>query len=140
MPPKDFDKLKKTIKKTAKACSDYFEEMETALADMDSGSPDGARQSDLPPSLGPYIDQKLALVHSHINSNAEYIHDRINRLQQALYSHTEKGHLPPIEGAGRMQKALKAVGLDDDYQVQKKTIYADDGTPEGFSFLFKVKK
>lgn len=130
-------KLESEIEKTFEDITAKFEEMKEAVADL---FPDGAAQSDLPPNLGPYIDKHMAALHSRLSDQIGHVHDRISQLQGQLYDHTDKGHLPPIVGAGRMQKALKAVGLDDDYDVQKKTIYANDGTPDGFSFLFKVKK
>jgi len=36
-----------------------------------------------------------------------------------------KGHLPPIEGAGNLEAALKVLGMDKDYQVVKPTLYAN---------------
>lgn len=39
-----------------------------------------------------------------------------------------KGHLPPVQGAGNMKKALKALGMEQDYSVQSPVIYANEGS------------
>lgn len=42
-----------------------------------------------------------------------------------LSRHCSDGHIPPIRGAERMNKALKAVGLDGDYKAEPREIYAN---------------
>jgi hypothetical protein len=47
---------------------------------------------------------------------------------QYMYGELERhyeGHLPPIKGAGRMEEALKALGIDKDYEVKKATLFAN---------------
>lgn len=73
----------------------------------------------------------------------QWLHDRINflredyyRLSDEIWKHKMDGHLPKLEGAGQMKKALKALGLDEDYEVQKKVIYASTGLPA--KTLFEV--
>ncbi len=61
-------------------------------------------------------------------------------LWDALYEHKNNGHLPPIVGAQAMTKALKAVGLDGDYSVEPKVIYASDGSISGYNFYVPVPK
>ena len=36
-----------------------------------------------------------------------------------------KGHLPPILDAGKMQGAIKALGMDDSYEVKKASVYVE---------------
>lgn len=44
-------------------------------------------------------------------------------LESAFYKHQE-GHLPKIEGAGKMQKAMDVLGISEDYEVIKKPVFA----------------
>ncbi len=48
-------------------------------------------------------------------------------LREELYKHQE-GHLPKITSPGQMAAALKALGMDKDYEVQKRMVFADDGS------------
>ena len=48
----------------------------------------------------------------------------VYRIADELYTHKTNGHLPPIVGAERMNRALEAVGLDGDYVAEPKEIYA----------------
>lgn len=62
-------------------------------------------------------------------------------IADALYEHKTKGHLPPIVGAEKMNKALKACGLDGDYKAEPKSIFASKnryGKPE-FEVDLKLK-
>lgn len=56
-----------------------------------------------------------------------YIHTRINYLQEDFYHYTsqhQKGHLPPITDAGKLEEALQKMGLGDSYQVIKPVVFA----------------
>lgn len=49
--------------------------------------------------------------------------DAMNRqTYKTMQDHCE-GHLPAIKGAGKMQKALAALGMEEDYAVVKPAIY-----------------
>ena len=68
---------------------------------------------------------------SGLYDNINYINERIGRtwdsiyqLQNDLYDHANVGHLPKIQGAGKMNEVLKKVGLSDDAEAKKKIIYA----------------
>lgn len=43
----------------------------------------------------------------------------------------QNGHLPAITSAGKMEKALKALGMSEDYAVAKPTIYCSGSTKRG---------
>jgi hypothetical protein len=51
-----------------------------------------------------------------INSEIDYLYTR-------FYRH-EDGHLPSIKSPAQMEGALKALGINEDYEVKKKVIYA----------------
>lgn len=66
-------------------------------------------------------------LYSYVNYEMKYAFNRINYLAQSFYSHAYEGHLPKVNGAEQMQKAVSALGLDGEYEVQKKTIWASKG-------------
>ena len=78
---------------------------------------------------------------NEMNRRFQYVWESINELRGLLYEHTSDCHLPPIEGAAAMSKALKALGLDGDYEVVKQTVYASTGEvqSEGFTLTKAVK-
>lgn len=66
-------------------------------------------------------------IYCALNEMCSYMMDRMYRLEDRLYSlfwEHEEGHLPPIKGAGSMEQALKALGLDADYEVRKPVVFA----------------
>lgn len=59
----------------------------------------------------------------------EYLQSQINYLSRSFYDYVNyhsQGHLPPAPSAEQMTTAVKALGLDKEYTVQKKTIWAKD--------------
>lgn len=74
---------------------------------------------------------------SYLNSRIDWLREDLNYYREQFHEHTEH-HLPEIIGAGAMERALKALGLSDDYKVEKQTIYANDGTVSAVNF--KVSK
>lgn len=58
-------------------------------------------------------------------NNLGYIIKYIYQVEDSLWNYRiehAKGHLPQIKGAGKMQKALKTLGMEDDYEVTKPMI------------------
>lgn len=58
----------------------------------------------------------------------ENVHKRIDSLANDLYNHTYSSniHLPPLT-AGQLEKLLKNIGAENDYEIKKKIIYANLG-------------
>ncbi len=83
----------------------------------------------------------LNAVYSYISDQVSYLSERISELSNQLWSHSSDGHLPPIEGSEAMARALKALGMTGDYEVQKRVVYADlnSGQPDEMVFSFKPK-
>lgn len=53
------------------------------------------------------------------------VYDYVDRLASNLYQHSDSSrHLPPISGPAQMNKALKALGMSEDYKCEPRTIYA----------------
>lgn len=67
-------------------------------------------------SLMCYFDRSLSNVYSSIY-----------RVEEALWEHSTKNHVPQILGPGKMENVIKVLGLDSDYKVEKKVIYASEG-------------
>lgn len=57
-------------------------------------------------------------IFQEMNWQIKWIQSEIRYLENAFYEH-EKGHLPPINSAGKMEQALTVLGVSDDYQVSK---------------------
>lgn len=57
----------------------------------------------------------------------EYLYSYISQVEQFMYhyvSYHSDGHLPPIQGADKMETALNKLGIGGDYEVRKPVIYA----------------
>ena len=63
-----------------------------------------------------------------------YIESVSSDLWRYQWQHQE-GHLPPIIGAEKLTNALKALGLEKDYEVKKPVIYASASEKRGKTFL-----
>lgn len=63
---------------------------------------------------------------SSFDRRVQYVHDRIDRIGQALANHS-KGHLPAITSASQMTNALAGLGLSDEYEVKKGQIRVESG-------------
>lgn len=59
--------------------------------------------------------------------------DALYKMRREIYdmfSQHIDGHLPPVMGPEKMQKAIEALGIGGDYQVQKRYVYASTGKVE----------
>lgn len=52
----------------------------------------------------------------------QYIYSVEDNFYRTMDNHTQ-GHLPKINGAEKMQNALETLGISEDYEVAKPTIY-----------------
>lgn len=70
----------------------------------------------------------------------EYLNRRLAYIEEDFYNYVNwhsKGHLPPINSAEQMKRALDALGLSEEYEVAQKVIYSKEGKIE--KFIFEVK-
>jgi hypothetical protein len=75
----------------------------------------------------PATNSQIQSCMSAIYSVANNLHNRIDNMCASMWNYQDShasGHLPPIKGAGAMNKALASLGLDKDFVAQKKTVYA----------------
>ena len=56
-----------------------------------------------------------------------YVWAEIEWLEQKVFEHIQNGHIPPIQGAEKLQNALNVLGIGEDYNVQKPTVWAKNG-------------
>jgi len=66
-------------------------------------------------------DQEKEFMKQMVNNIADYIFAIENQMYKMHQNH-QIGHLPAIKSPGKMQKALKTLGVDDDYEVAKPLI------------------
>lgn len=55
------------------------------------------------------------------------MNNRMDRMNNNMWNYQDshaEGHIPKIIGADKMNKALKALGMDGDYEAKKKTLFA----------------
>lgn len=86
-------------------------------------------------------DPKMCEIMDFVYSMMESCHRRIDYISEDIYSFIDKhseGHIPPIVGAERMNKALKVLGLDDDYEAYPKYISAN--TKNGLTIELNYSK
>jgi hypothetical protein len=70
-----------------------------------------------------YSREAIEAVYDYMSYKCEYINDRIDYLARAFYEHTEN-HIPNPQTPSQMQQAIDAMGMGEDYEVKKRTIYA----------------
>lgn len=87
----------------------------------------GEKVSDSCTPCAPTYDD-LSRVASYILQEVQYqtnwLYARIAGLENEFYGHVYNGHLPPIQGPEKMAKAISVLGLDGDYEVKKRQVYA----------------
>ena len=55
-----------------------------------------------------------------------YLEDTVSNQAQRFYEHTDSGHLPPIKSREHMDRAIKSLGLDKEYEAApKRVVYAN---------------
>lgn len=111
------NKLKASFEKKYKIKSDDMGEM----SDMGGDSEDSSKEC----CCCEHCNQKDEYLY-YLVSNLAW---QIDYLSSNFYSYASthsQGHLPPINGADKMEQALKKLGIDGDYNVVKPTIYASN--------------
>lgn len=73
-------------------------------------------------TLYSYLDS----FYSSINALSNRIYETQDIIYEKFWEH-QKGHLPPINSVEQMTRAIDALGLSSEIEIQKKVIYASDG-------------
>lgn len=81
-------------------------------------------KGDMPvdPKMDKY-NSMMDMMYRGFSNLRDYIYGLESKMYAQMDTH-KKGHLPPILGADKMSKALKTLGCDGDYEIQKPVIYA----------------
>lgn len=84
--------------------------------------------------LGSYVQD--------LNSAMRWLQSDMQYLYSCIAAHIDSSsHLPPCPGTSQMAKAVKALGWDEDYDVAKKVVFANNGRASNVIFnLTPVKK
>lgn len=63
-------------------------------------------------------------VSSEYEYQLKWLREDVQYAREAFYKHLN-GHIPSITDAGIMKKALKALGLEDSFEVRKPAVYVE---------------
>ncbi len=102
---------------------EQFNELNQITASLDTRFKEIVAKSKTSAPDAPSPQDCMEAMYAMVN----HIHSRISSLADDMYGYQnnhQSGHLPKIVGADKMNKALAALGLDGDYQAEKKSIYA----------------
>jgi len=88
----------------------------------------------------PDIDCIVKQIYTDISYSLQSLQRQIDWISQDFYKHSNEGHLPPIEGAEKMQNAMTKLGIDGDYEVRKPVIYASNGRSMTATISLNAKK
>ena len=66
-----------------------------------------------------------------ISYQFKYLREELSYIYKSMQDHRE-GHLPKIKSKEQLKRAIKALGLDEEYKVEPQVLYASrgDGTLE----------
>jgi len=100
-----------------------LEQLKESIASLDkkyreSKGYNGDTASPSKPEMEDMMYQMISNVYRYVDSSLSYIDQWIN-------GHS-KGHIPPCSGPEKLANAIEVLGLDGDYQVEKKTIWASN--------------
>ncbi len=82
----------------------------------------------MPSDVSPGPDNRMQDMEDMMFRMVSYIHSRINNLEDGFYNWASEhmtNHLPNPSTPSDMQAALDNLGLAKDYDVKKRTIYAN---------------
>ena len=70
--------------------------------------------------------EAMSSLYREVDRKMSYLWGEIDFLYGRLREH-EKGHIPSNLTPGQLDQAIKTLGLENDYEVKKKVVYAQDG-------------
>lgn len=71
------------------------------------------------------INDMMERMMENVSYQMQYMREDMDYLNKKMMTHANpEHHLPPVNGAGQMEHCLKVLGMDKDYKIEKKTIYA----------------
>lgn len=95
-----------------------LEELKTSIASLQGELKQlNAAMADIP--MEDKVKEHLSNMYNAMYRMNDAVYSYVDRVSARLSDHIYAGHLPPIKSPGKMNKALKALGIDDDYEVGK---------------------
>jgi len=76
------------------------------------------------------LESMCSYLYREMQYQTNWLSSAVSELDNALWKHRTEGHLPAIIGPEKMQKAIEALGLAGDYEVQKRVVYASNASIE----------
>ena len=116
--------LDSELKKTEEGYAVEYSIAEISIADDDKE--DGKEKSVCMEDVYAVVSSVYRTVMAEMSYQVGWIQAQIDWINMWKREHSE-GHLPPINGAEKMEAALDALGISGDYQIQKPVIYASQG-------------
>lgn len=71
--------------------------------------------------------QNLYYAFQYAMEEIQYLGRYVDSVERELYAHESNGHLPAVKSTEQMARAVDALGLNKEYDVQKRTLYAKRG-------------
>lgn len=99
---------------TSEEYKQKFESLKSSIAAVDEK---------LKASIDQTSDPRINDLYNYISYVSRQCDSMWNMMADYQYSH-QKGHMPAIKSAGKLQNVLNKLDLADDYQVDKPCIYA----------------
>lgn len=111
-------------KSYADAVKEKFDcEVSLDKADVSYEMPTAAYDSSKEKNYATYneMDERISYVYEHIDYKFKYLREEMSYMMQVFQNHM-KGHLPKVKSNEQLKKAIKALGLEEEYEVYKPQI------------------
>jgi Mg2+ and Co2+ transporter CorA len=115
---------------------DELKQMQSALASLSEdfkkfslkfkSKADGGELEQEPDDTEDKLSEMSDMMYKMVEGIYRYVSEIESSMWNYQYNHAN-GHIPPIVGAEKMNKALKVLGLDGDYEASPKVIMASKG-------------
>ena len=63
-----------------------------------------------------------------LNTKLQWLQEDLNYIVKIIIEHINKGHIPPIASVEQMKRVIEVLGLEDEYVVKPKEVYAANFT------------
>ena len=70
------------------------------------------------------MDDFAGFLFSEMDFQVRFMMDQVERVSTAFFDHLHRGHLPPIQGAEKFEKAMDILGISGDFEIVKPKISA----------------
>ena len=124
--------------------ADSQEKLKLALADMGcvvteccEEEGDEVSQDDLN-NLAQNLYMSIDRIYSMVSDMYSRIYDSEDKMYEMFWQH-QKGHIPAINSVEQMARAIEALGLSSEIEVQKRVIYASDGKASKIQWETSIK-